>query len=95
MFSWDSAKAASNLLKHGVSFEEAISVFSDPDRTTAKDTAHSQVEQRWFLVGSSSRNRMLSIIYTIRRTDDTETIRIINARPASRTERAAAARQRN
>jgi uncharacterized DUF497 family protein len=95
MFSWDPAKAASNLLKHRVSFEEAISVFSDPDRAIAEDTVHSQIEQRWFLVGFSSRNRVLSIVYTIRRTNDTETIRLINARPASRTERAAAARQRN
>jgi uncharacterized DUF497 family protein len=95
MFTWDPGKAASNLLKHGVSFEEAISVFDDPHPMVVEDSAHSQIEQRWILIGYSSNRRALSIAYTVRRTNEIETIRIIAARPASKRERETAARQRN
>lgn len=95
MVTWNPAKAAANLAKHGVSFEEAISVFADPNSETTEDTAHSVIEPRWLLLGYSTGNRVLVIAYTVRRINGIETIRIISARPANRRERSTAARQRD
>src|SRR5438552_3092519 len=95
MFDWDPAKAASSLSKRGVSFEEAISVFEYPRCLIVEDLAHSQVELRWVLIGYSGNECVLKVTYTLRRTNDVETIRIITARAASRKEIEAAARQRD
>jgi uncharacterized protein len=93
MFSWDARKALKNFEKHGVPFEEAITVFSDPEALDWEDPRHSEVERRNHRLGSSSKGRILLIVYTSRRlTNGTETIRIISARQASRKERAAYAR---
>jgi len=54
-FEWDANKAASNLAKHGVSFEEAATVFGDPRSITIPDPAHSQTEARFIILGRSSR----------------------------------------
>jgi uncharacterized DUF497 family protein len=56
---WDPAKAVSNLRKHGVSFEEAGTVFGDPLAASARDPGHSAEEERWLVFGMSSSNRLL------------------------------------
>ena len=88
MFSWDTVKAAANLEKHGISFEEAATVFSDAEGLDWEDLKHSTREPRYKRLGRSIGRRILIVIYAVRRlTDDKETIRIISARHASRKER--------
>lgn len=82
-FEWDQAKASANLRKHGVSFEEAATVFADDSSLTIPDPDHSQVEPRFVLLGTSYRGKMLVVVHTERG----DSIRIISARPASRRER--------
>ena len=89
MFEWDQAKAAANLSKHGVSFEEAESAFSDVEGLDGSDLQHSVQEQRFLRIAMSEQGRILTIAFTVRRKDDAEAIRIISARRASRKERAA------
>ena len=90
MFSWDARKALRNLRKHGVSFEEAATVFSDPEGLDWDDFDHSLSERRSTRVGFSVAGRVLFVAYTIRRLkNDKETIRIISARQATRKERQA------
>ncbi len=75
-FEWDSHKASSNLLKHGVSFPEAATVFEDPLSATATDPAHSIDEDRYLIIGLSNRGRSLIVAFAERE----ERIRIISAR---------------
>jgi uncharacterized DUF497 family protein len=78
------------LRKHGVSFEEAATVFSDPGGLDWEDFDHSLSERRSTRVGFSVAGRVLFVVYTIRRLkNDKETIRIISARQATRKERQA------
>lgn len=84
-FEWNENKAASNLLKHGVSFEEAQTVFDDPFYVDFYDPDHSEAEERYLIVGQSNRERLLIVSYTERR----NSIRLISAREVTRTERAA------
>ena len=94
MFSWDTRKAIQNLRKHDVPFEEAATVFADPEALDWEDIEHSEIEGRFKRLGKSVAGRVLLVIYTIRRTrDGKETIRIISARQASRKERKAYAGQ--
>lgn len=81
-FEWNDAKAANNLRKHKVSFEEATTVFDDADAWLQYDHEHSENEDRWRVVGLSGKGRLLSVIYTKRH----ETIRIISARGANQAE---------
>jgi uncharacterized protein len=81
-FEWDADKAAANRRKHGVSFEEAQSVFDDPSQQSEFDQEHSDQEDRWIVLGLSSRFRLLLVAYTKRH----EAIRIISARRANKTE---------
>ena len=88
MFSWDARKAIGNLRKHGVSFEEAATVFSDPEGLDWDDFEHSLSERRSTRVGFSLSGRILFVVYTIRRLkNEKETIRIISARQTTRKER--------
>ncbi|HYL83455.1 MAG TPA: BrnT family toxin [Candidatus Angelobacter sp.] len=88
MFSWDARKALSNLKKHGVSFEEAATVFSDPEALDWEDPEHSESEWRSRRLGASLSGRILVVAYTPRRLKDgKEIIRIISARRATRKER--------
>ncbi len=87
VFEWDVRKAAANLRKHGVSFDEAATVFADPDALDGPDLAHSGHEVRFLRLGKSLVDRVLMVAYTIRGSGDAETIRIISARRASRKER--------
>jgi len=64
IFEYDPRKAASNLRKHGVSFDEAMTAFSDPLSSTLLDDEHSEAEKRFITVGMSSRQRLLFIVYT-------------------------------
>ena len=82
LFEWDSSKAASNLLKHGVSFEEASTIFGDPRSLTIPDPAHSQTEARLVTLGLSYAHRTLVVVHTERDGN----LRLISARPASRQE---------
>jgi len=82
-FEWDPEKAASNLAKHDVSFEEANTVFGDPLGKIVQDPRHSLGEQRFVLLGRSERQRFLTIMFT----DRGEAIRLISARKATRRER--------
>ncbi len=82
-FEIDSAKAAINVKKHKVTFEEAASVFGDPMAYTFADPDHSIGEERWLMFGQLRMMRILAIIYTHRR----RKYRIISARLATRHER--------
>ena len=84
-FEWDPKKAARNVRKHGISFEEAQTVFEDPNHWLDFDREHSDEEERSLIIGLSSRMRFLSVVYTEH--DETiQLIRIISARRANSTE---------
>lgn len=82
-FEWDEAKATANLRKHDVSFEEAITIFSDPRTLTIFDVEHSDEEDRFIDIGLSASGRVLVVVYTERG----ERIRIISCRKATPIER--------
>jgi len=82
-FEWNRDKAASNLTKHGVPFDEAVTVFYDPLAATFEDPDHSPGERRLITIGYSSRHRLLVVSHTDRRGN----VRLINARRATRRER--------
>ena len=81
-FEWDPAKAVANARKHRVSFEEAASVFLDPDALTFVDPDHSEHEEREITIGRSARSRILFLAHAARN----DHIRIISARKATRRE---------
>jgi hypothetical protein len=83
LFEWDPAKAKKNVEIHGVSFDEASTAFQDSMSLTIYDPLHSDEEDRFVLIGNSSRNRLLVIIHTERG----NAIRIISARTAAKNER--------
>lgn len=82
-FDWDPQKAAANLAKHKVSFEEAATVFGDPLGRIVADPRHSAEEERLALLGLSQSMGLLAVLYV----DRGEAIRIISARRATRRER--------
>lgn len=82
-FSWDAKKAAANLKKHGVSFEEAATVFRDVLSITGSDPDHSVGEDRFVTFRISSQNHLLVVAHT----EEGDNIRIISARLATRQER--------
>lgn len=82
-FEWDQEKAARNVVKHGVSFDEAVSVFGDTLALTFSDTDHSESEDRGRTYGLSNKSRLLVVIHTERRNN----VRIISARKATRYEK--------
>ena len=84
-FEWDPAKGIKNQLKHGVSFKEAQSVFYDEYAIQFYDEEHSEKEDRFLMLGQSNESRVLLICHCER--DAGETIRIISARKATKTER--------
>jgi uncharacterized DUF497 family protein len=86
-YQWDATKAASNVLKHGVSFEEAVEVFDDPLVDIEQDRVVDG-EQRWQATGMSRGFVLLVVAYaTWDDEQDIEIIRIISARPAEKHER--------
>ena len=84
-FEWDDKKNKANIQKHGISFEEASSVFQDDEALIIVDEAHSQKEERFVLIGYSYRANLLVVCHCYRKKDSI--IRIISARKASRQER--------
>jgi uncharacterized DUF497 family protein len=85
-FDWDPKKAASNLAKHHVSFEEAKSVFLDPEALVIPDPEHSSTEERFVILGMSGEKRALVVIHCFRKEETI--IRIISARRAGTKEQA-------
>ena len=84
-FAWDDKKAAENLRKHGVSFEEASTVFADENARLKHDPDHSQEEDRFILLGFSAKLRLLIVCHAYREND--EVIRLISSRKATPNER--------
>jgi uncharacterized DUF497 family protein len=89
VFEWDPRKAEANAAKHGVTFDDVVTVFLDPEALDGADLQHSSPEARFRRLGQSADGEVLMVAYTIRRTGDAEAIRLISARRASRSERAA------
>ncbi|MDO8737912.1 BrnT family toxin [Candidatus Deferrimicrobium sp.] len=83
IFTWDKKKATFNLRKHDIAFEEAATAFGDTLSLTTFDPDHSSDEDRFILLGASNRGRLLVVAHT----EQSDTIRIINARLATRGER--------
>ena len=82
-FEWDPDKAVSNIRKHGVSFDEAVTVFKDPLALIFDDIVHSEKEHREIIIGLSALRKMLLVCF-VERVENT--VRIISARPATRQE---------
>ena len=82
-FEWDFRKARTNLLKHGVSFEEAATIFADRLSLTIPDPEHSEEEERFVTMGKTYSGKVVVVVHT----DRGDNIRLIGARPASRRER--------
>jgi uncharacterized DUF497 family protein len=88
LFEWDERKAKQNMRKHGVSFEEAKTVFNDPLLITFPDEQHSETEERLISVGTSARRQILLVIHAERReADDVCVVRLISCRRATAAER--------
>ena len=83
MFDWDPDKAVANYEKHGVSFEDAASVFQDVNALTYRDAVHSETELRLITLGISSFSRLFLVVNTERG----DNIRIISARKPNASER--------
>lgn len=83
-FDWDEKKALANEQKHGVSFAEARTVFGDARALHQYDGPHSWDEERFIIIGTSGRSRLLFVVYVER---IEETFRLISARPATLRER--------
>ena len=89
VFEWDPRKAEANAAQHGVSFDDAVTVFLDANALDGPDLQHSKAEVRFLRLGRAADGRVLMVAYTLRRSGNAETIRLISARRASRRERAA------
>ncbi|MBV8454132.1 MAG: BrnT family toxin [Deltaproteobacteria bacterium] len=81
-FTWDRRKAIANLSKHGVSFEEALTVFADPLARVFADEEHSWDEPREIIIGHTARQRMVMVCFT----EQGETLRLFSARRVTRKE---------
>jgi uncharacterized DUF497 family protein len=83
IYEWDPKKAAENLKKHGISFGEAVSVFTDPFALTFDDPDHSTEEKRFVTIGMSNNDRILFLSHA---DQDDDRVRVISARGATKTE---------
>ena len=81
-FEWNEEKASSNLRKHGVSFDEATTIFGDPLAITFSDPMHSEGEERYLTFGHSSTGKFIVVAHT----DRDDRIRLISAREMTRKE---------
>ena len=88
-FEWDVKKEKINITKHGVTFEQASYVFSDPYALNRYDDEHSEDEDRWVLLGKSLNETLLLVIHTFRDNQGIELVRIISARKATKKEKQA------
>jgi uncharacterized DUF497 family protein len=88
-FEWDEQKAGINLRKHQISFEQAAQVFKDKLAISLYDGSHSEIEERWFMLGRDNLGRLLVVSHTFKEIDTTHAnIRIISARLATNRENA-------
>ena len=86
-FEWDPSKAKTNIQKHKVSFEDAISIFKDENAISIFDEEHSASEDRWITIGMDLNTRALVVIHTFISINNNNTnIRIISARKATQSE---------
>jgi len=81
-FIWDDNKAESNALKHGITFEEAVTVFADPYLQFTEDSQHSQGEAREWAIGEAENGTIVVVVFTMRG----QQMRIISARRATKRE---------
>lgn len=80
-FEWDTKKAKTNNKKHGVSFEEATTVFRDPNAITIFDEDHAGIEERWITIGISVSGRLIIVCHTyFELSEDTVILRVYSAR---------------
>ena len=87
-FEWDPVKAAGNLAKHGISFEQAMSVFADPLSRSIVDPVSPQGEERWITIGLNPAQKLLVVVHThVEISDNIVVVRIISARKATKNER--------
>ena len=84
LYEWDEGKNQINIRKHGISFEEAVTAFEDPNALTLPDDKHSITEDRFWLIGFSSRANLLIVSHCFR---EGQVIRIISARKAEKIEK--------
>lgn len=86
-FDWDARKAAQNARKHGVTFQRAATVFTDPNQISLFDESHSEAEERWATIGMDSSGNLLIISHTfVSISADQAILRIISARKATSAE---------
>jgi len=86
-FEWDTQKAKKNIQKHKITFENAGTVFRDPNAITIFDDSHSDAEERWITLGLTSTGILAVVNHTFNRIDnDLATIRIISCRKATKNE---------
>jgi uncharacterized DUF497 family protein len=86
-FEWDPSKAKSNLVKHKIAFDSAVSVFKDRDAISIFDDEHSANEDRWVTIGMDFETRTLVVVHTFIALDKNNcTIRVISARKATKNE---------
>ncbi len=86
-FEWDAAKALTNVAKHGVTFDQAATVFLDALALTVYDESHSQSEERWFTIGHDAGGMLLAVAHTYQVTAPASArVRIISARQATKRE---------
>jgi len=86
-FEWDENKERTNILKHGVTFEQASYVFADPFVLSRFDDEHSDDEDRYVLLGKSLNETILVVVHTFRNKNGKEFVRIISARKATKNEK--------
>ena len=85
-FEWDINKEKKNIEKHGISFGQAAYVFSDQFALSMFDSEHSDIEDRWILLGKSLSEVIIVVVHTFRDENDIELVRIISARKATKNE---------
>jgi uncharacterized DUF497 family protein len=86
-FEWDTAKAATNRRKHGVSFDLAATVFRDPLMISIPDEEHSETEERWITMGQAENSKLLLVVHTYMEISaNAANVRRISARPATKHE---------
>jgi uncharacterized protein len=81
-FEWDDSKAESNAIKHGITFEEAVTIFADPYLLFTEDFLHSQGEEREWAIGAAENGSIVVVVFTMRG----EQLRVISARKATKRE---------
>lgn len=84
-FEWDEKKNIGNIRKHRIDFRDAVYAFADPHALNIPDDYHSEDEERWVLLGMTTKHKLLVVVHTDR---SHNTIRVISARPATRQEQA-------